>query len=189
MTSLSCDVLAALKGKTLVTAESCTGGGIGAALTAIPGSSEVYKGGIISYTNWVKNRLLGVDQKLLDREGAVSAAVAEAMAQGAKADGDVDKVGTDGFFALYYSAKTKIDGSNKTFDDAYSASQRINMGAVSSFSGTVKNAIEFTTDGPATVKVWWVCGGDGRELQLAGADGAVLESREEACVKNSLHRI
>lgn len=83
MTSLSCDVLAALKGKTLVTAESCTGGGIGAALTAIPGSSEVYKGGIISYTNWVKNRLLGVDQKLLDREGAVSAAVAEAMAQGA----------------------------------------------------------------------------------------------------------
>ena len=47
-----CEVLAALKGKTLVTAESCTGGGIGAALTAVPGSSEVYKGGIISYTNW-----------------------------------------------------------------------------------------------------------------------------------------
>lgn len=83
MTSLSCDVLAALKGKTLVTAESCTGGGIGAALTAIPGSSEVYKGGIISYTDWVKNRILGVEQTLLDREGAISAAVAEAMAQGA----------------------------------------------------------------------------------------------------------
>ena len=83
MTSLLCDVLAALKGKTLVTAESCTGGGIGAALTAVPGSSEVYKGGIISYTNWVKNRVLGVDQVLLDREGAVSAAVAEAMAAGA----------------------------------------------------------------------------------------------------------
>lgn len=83
MTSLCCDVLAALKGKTLVTAESCTGGGIGAALTAIPGSSEIYKGGIISYTDWVKKRILGVDQMLLDREGAVSAAVAEAMAQGA----------------------------------------------------------------------------------------------------------
>ena len=83
MTSLSCDVLTALKGKTLVTAESCTGGGIGAALTAIPGSSEVYKGGIICYTDWVKNRILGVDQILLDREGAVSAAVAEAMALGA----------------------------------------------------------------------------------------------------------
>lgn len=81
--SLCCDVLAALKGKTLVTAESCTGGGIGAALTAVPGSSEVYKGGIICYTDWVKNRLLGVEQTLLDREGAVSAPVAEAMAAGA----------------------------------------------------------------------------------------------------------
>ena len=66
MTSLCCKVLSALKGKTLVTAESCTGGGIGAALTAIPGSSEVYKGGIISYTNWVKHNLLGVPQELLD---------------------------------------------------------------------------------------------------------------------------
>ena len=84
MTSLCCKVLAALKGRTLVTAESCTGGGIGAALTAVPGSSEVYKGGIISYTNWVKNRILGVGQGLLDRFGAVSAPVAEAMAKGAR---------------------------------------------------------------------------------------------------------
>lgn len=77
-------MLTALAGKTLVTAESCTGGGIGAALTAIPGSSEVYKGGIISYTNWVKHTLLGVDAELLNREGAVSAPVAEAMAAGAR---------------------------------------------------------------------------------------------------------
>lgn len=84
MTSLCCKVLSALKGKTLVTAESCTGGGIGAALTAIPGSSEVYKGGIISYTNWVKHNLLGVPQELLDTLGAVSGPVAEAMAQGAR---------------------------------------------------------------------------------------------------------
>ena len=85
MMTLCCDVLAALKGKTLATAESCTGGGIGAAITAVPGSSEVYKGGIISYTNWVKNRILGVDQNLLDRFGAVSAPVAESMAQGVRA--------------------------------------------------------------------------------------------------------
>lgn len=84
MTSLSCNVLSRLEGKTLVTAESCTGGGIGAALTAIPGSSAVYKGGIISYTNWVKNRILGVDSELLDTHGAVSAPVAEAMALGAR---------------------------------------------------------------------------------------------------------
>lgn len=84
MTNLCCKVLEALAGKTLATAESCTGGGIGAALTAIPGSSAVYKGGIISYTNWVKHNLLGVDQHLLDTLGAVSAPVAEAMAKGAR---------------------------------------------------------------------------------------------------------
>ena len=84
MTNLCCDVLSRLKGKTLVTAESCTGGGIGAALTAISGSSEVYKGGIISYTNWVKHHFLNVQQEVLDTVGAVSAPVAKAMAKGAR---------------------------------------------------------------------------------------------------------
>lgn len=84
MTHLCCDVLKRLEGKTLCTAESCTGGGIGAALTAIPGSSAVYKGGIISYTNWVKHNLLGVDNALLEEIGAVSTPVAEAMAYGAR---------------------------------------------------------------------------------------------------------
>lgn len=84
MMSLCCKVLDALKGKTLVTAESCTGGGIGAALTAVPGSSEVYKGGVICYTDWVKHNVLGVEQELLDRYGAVSWPVAGAMASGAR---------------------------------------------------------------------------------------------------------
>lgn len=84
MMSLCCDVLKVLSGRTLVTAESCTGGGIGAALTAVPGSSAVYKGGIISYTNWVKENVLGVDKVLLDQFGAVSAPVACAMAEGAR---------------------------------------------------------------------------------------------------------
>jgi PncC family amidohydrolase len=84
MMSLSCDVIKRLEGKTLVTAESCTGGGIGAALTAVPGSSAVYKGGIISYTNWVKENLLNVDPQMLEKYGAVSAEVAKAMAQGAR---------------------------------------------------------------------------------------------------------
>ena len=83
MTPTSAKVIQALRGKTLVTAESLTGGGIGAALTAVPGSSEVYKGGIISYTNWVKEHLLGVPAQLLEEQGAVSAPVAQAMAAGA----------------------------------------------------------------------------------------------------------
>ena len=84
MTHLTCDVLRVLRGKTLVTAESCTGGGIGAALTAVPGSSEVYKGGVISYTNWVKENILGVDGEVLVQFGAVSEQVAEAMAEGVR---------------------------------------------------------------------------------------------------------
>ena len=83
--SLCCDVLKALKGKTLATAESCTGGGIGAAITAVPGASRVYVGGVVSYTNDVKHRILGVDQALLDKYGAVSAPVAGAMASGVQA--------------------------------------------------------------------------------------------------------
>lgn len=85
MMRLTCDVLNALSGKTLVTAESCTGGGIGAALTAVPGSSAVYKGGVVSYTNWVKEKILGVDGQLLERCGAVSEQVALAMAEGVRA--------------------------------------------------------------------------------------------------------
>lgn len=84
MMKLSYDVIDALQGRTLSTAESCTGGGIGAALTAVPGSSAVYKGGIISYTNEIKSNLLHVDNNILQQFGAVSAPVAEAMAIGAK---------------------------------------------------------------------------------------------------------
>ena len=77
---LCSDLLSTLAGKTLATAESCTGGGIGQALTAIPGSSKVYKGGIICYVNQIKRDLLHVPASLLETEGAVSASVAEAMA-------------------------------------------------------------------------------------------------------------
>lgn len=84
MMKLCCDVLRILAGRTLVTAESCTGGGIGAALTAVPGSSAVYKGGIVSYCNEVKHTLLGVDGQILESCGAVSAPVAEAMSVGAR---------------------------------------------------------------------------------------------------------
>lgn len=77
-------VLHALKGKTLATAESCTGGGIGAALTAVAGASSVYKGGVISYCDEIKHALLGVPREMLAQCGAVSAPVAEAMAAGAR---------------------------------------------------------------------------------------------------------
>ena len=82
--SRSSDVISRLAGKTLATAESLTGGGIGAALTAVSGSSAVYKGGVISYTNEIKHNVLGVSQGLLDRYGAVSAWVAGEMVSGVR---------------------------------------------------------------------------------------------------------
>lgn len=82
--SLSADVLKALAGKHLATAESLTGGGIGQAITSVSGASAVFAGGIISYTNEVKNRVLGVPMETLNTCGAVSAPVAKAMAEGAR---------------------------------------------------------------------------------------------------------
>ena len=84
MMHLCSEIVSSLSGKTVATAESCTGGMIGAALTAISGSSKVYKGGVISYTNEIKHNVLGVPLSLLDTCGAVSAEVAEAMASGAR---------------------------------------------------------------------------------------------------------
>ena len=82
MTNLSFDLVSALDGYTFASAESCTGGMLGSAITDIPGSSKVYKGGVISYTNEVKENVLGVSNNLLSRFGAVSAEAAEAMVVG-----------------------------------------------------------------------------------------------------------
>lgn len=72
------------RGETVAVAESCTGGGLGAALAAVPGASDVFLGGVIAYANSVKQALLGVPPELLERHGAVSDPVACAMADGAR---------------------------------------------------------------------------------------------------------
>jgi nicotinamide-nucleotide amidase len=69
---------------TLATAESCTGGLVGARLTEIPGSSDVYVGGTVAYSNDVKERVLGVSAETLAAHGAVSAETALEMARGAR---------------------------------------------------------------------------------------------------------
>jgi nicotinamide-nucleotide amidase len=70
-------------GRVVTTAESCTGGWIAKALTDVPGSSQWFGEGFVTYSNDAKVRSLGVARAVLAREGAVSAAVARAMAQGA----------------------------------------------------------------------------------------------------------
>ena len=86
VSSLEQVVLGLLKeqGKTLGTAESCTGGLIAKRITDLPGASSALKGGIVSYTNEVKINVLGVSPDLLDEQGAVCAQVAQQMSLGAK---------------------------------------------------------------------------------------------------------
>ncbi|MDP3599783.1 MAG: CinA family protein [Bosea sp. (in: a-proteobacteria)] len=73
------------RGATVATVESCTGGLVGGALTAIPGSSDVVMGGLITYSNAAKTALAGVPDDLLAIHGAVSEPVARAMAAGGRA--------------------------------------------------------------------------------------------------------
>ena len=86
MNTVAENLVALLKarGLTCVTAESCTGGGVGSAITAVPGSSAVFLGGVISYANEVKRDVLGVKAETLATVGAVSAETAARMAEGAK---------------------------------------------------------------------------------------------------------
>lgn len=78
------------RGLTVAAAESCTGGMITAALTAMGGSSEVVDRGFVTYSNGAKTDMLGVPSALIEAHGAVSAEVAEAMAAGALAHAPVD---------------------------------------------------------------------------------------------------
>jgi len=71
------------KGMKLATAESCTGGWVAQAVTAVPGSSGWFDCGFVSYSNTAKQKMLGVEQKVLEQHGAVSEPVVAQMAEGA----------------------------------------------------------------------------------------------------------
>lgn len=88
--TLATDVLAACRkaGLSVAVAESCTGGLVAAALTAVPGSSDVVDRGFVTYSNAAKSEMLGVPADLIAAHGAVSAEVAQAMASGALAHSD-----------------------------------------------------------------------------------------------------
>lgn len=83
-------LMLANQSQTLAVAESCTGGGMGSALTRVSGSSEVFLGGVIAYSNAVKAKSLGIDPAVIDQYSAVSAEVALAMAKGV-----VNHIGSD----------------------------------------------------------------------------------------------
>lgn len=75
---------------TLATAESCTAGLLSGAITDVPGSSEVFYGGFVTYSNAAKSRMIGVPARMIEDHGAVSAQVARAMADGARSTARTD---------------------------------------------------------------------------------------------------
>ena len=79
-----------MKGLTLATAESCTGGMVAAAITSVPGSSAAFDRGFVTYSNAAKEAMLGVPAAFLECHGAVSRETAEAMARGALAHAPAD---------------------------------------------------------------------------------------------------
>jgi nicotinamide-nucleotide amidase len=87
ITALSVELLTVCRdrGLTVATVESCTGGLVAGALTAIPGSSDVVNGGLVTYSNAAKSALAGVPADLVESHGAVSEPVARAMAEGGRA--------------------------------------------------------------------------------------------------------
>ena len=96
------------RGLTLAVAESCTGGLLAAAITDQPGSSAYFKGGVVAYSNEIKERLLGVAPDLLRRYGAVSAEAAQALAEGARS-----RFGADLAVAITGIAGPDADGTEK----------------------------------------------------------------------------
>ena len=94
-------------GSSVSTAESCTGGNVAAAITSVPGSSDYFKGSVVSYSNEVKIEQLGVEETDLANEGAVSESVAVQMARGA-----AERLGTD-----YTVSTTGIAGPDGGTDE------------------------------------------------------------------------
>ncbi len=109
----------------------------------------------------------------------------DAFAAGKKADKDTESAGTDKFFTLIYSAKTKVEDKNKTFADEYTGTRRVNFG------GGAKadiNSIKFTTtaDG-ATVKVWWAAGANDRQMAILNAEGDTVLNTSDTTVKDAAY--
>ena len=113
----------------------------------------------------------------------LEASALKAFAAGAKKDGDTEIV--EDYFTLLYSEKTKIDKSEKTWEDDYASAQRVNFGGKAT---TEKNAVKFTTSGPATVKIWWAqAGDDNREYAILDSAGKVVVKTSGKYEKNKAY--
>ena len=148
-------------GVTCATAESCTGGMIGALITAVPGSSRTYLGGAIVYSNTEKTRQLGVLEETLARHGAVSRETAEQMAMGAQ-----QRFGAD-----YAVAVTGVAGPDGGTPDKPVGTVWVAIASRSEVIGARRLSWPGARDQIRTLSAWWA---------LAMLDGALdLRSSED----------
>ena len=104
---------------------------------------------------------------------------------GAKKDGEEQSAGTDDYFTILWSSKSKVDGSKKSFEDGTAFTQRINLGGKLDVTNN-KNGVSFKTTGAAEVKVYWVEGGDdNRQMALLTGSGTVVAKTGETLAKNA----
>ena len=117
----------------------------------------------------------------------LDAAELSPFAVGARDDGDYEKGGTDGYFTVFYSSKTKLETNEKTFSDGVSCTQRFAWGAKTEIGEQILNAVKIKTAGSAQIKLWWVGGDANRNPAVFNADGSVLVQDNTKTVKNELY--
>lgn len=139
--SLPAQILAeyGARGWQIATAESCTGGMVGAALTDLPGSSAVYERGFVTYTNAAKMQMLGVMADTLDQHGAVSEPVASQMAEGALAASGAD-------------VAVSITGIAGPGGSDFKPEGRVCFGLASNSQDTITETVEFGALGRGAVR-------------------------------------
>ena len=115
----------------------------------------------------------------------LNAANIEAFDPGAKADGETETAGTDKFFTIIYSVKSKVEVKSKKFADDFEGTKRINFGGGAKTSA---NSIKFTTScDNAELNVWWAAGADGRQMAVLNSEGEKKYASSEESKKDSAY--
>ncbi|MDD6333509.1 MAG: fibronectin type III domain-containing protein [Clostridia bacterium] len=143
-----------------------------------------YLGGDINNNYFFKIEVEEEAPKPVVKEYDLQSSSLTAAEAGTYKDGQSVSAGTDNYFTLYMSAKTKIDSNSKTWDDGYTSGQRINFGGKADVSN-MKNVVSFKTEGTAKVTVWWVEGGDdNRQVAIYDASGKEVVKTDAKVAKN-----
>ena len=106
---------------------------------------------------------------------------------GAKDNGDYERAGTNDFFTIFYSEKTKVENNEKDFPDGYGGTRRFSWGAKTEFGDQITNAIKIKTKGSATIRLWWAGGDVGRNPAIFNDDGTMLVKDTTTTVKNTAY--